>query len=133
MVNEGPTSRHVDRFDSLTGIRYLAAVLVVLHRLAPAPPAFANFLATVGDGAVTLFFVLSGFVLFHSNVDAAGAMKKTKRQFWVARLARIYPLYALSFVVAGPMVIATTVANIPASLRPAAVSRSMRCWCWCCC
>lgn len=52
---------------------------------------------------VNFFFLLSGFILVYTYVDPVGRMRLTPYDFWVARLARIYPVYLLGFVVAaGP-------------------------------
>ena len=55
--------------------------------------------------AVATFFVLSGFVLARSygNGDWHGARL---RRYAVARFARIYPVYALSFLLVAPFVVA---------------------------
>lgn len=88
-----------NRLDSLTGLRFFAAWLVVVHH-------FSNF-ATMpyiwrytGFGAtgVTFFFVLSGFVLTWSFVpsDTAG-------RFYWRRFARIWPLHAVTTLLALPV------------------------------
>ncbi|MCJ2033957.1 acyltransferase family protein [Methylobacterium sp. J-068] len=93
--------------EALTGVRYIAAALVVLHHFVPVSeatdPIVRNFLKVVGDGSVSVFFVLSGIVLFHSNVTLQGRLKKTKRHFWIARFARIYPVYALGILLIAPL------------------------------
>jgi peptidoglycan/LPS O-acetylase OafA/YrhL len=92
------------QLDSLTGMRFLAALLVVLHHTVSNPLAGARLvslpalrsLAAVGYTGVTFFFVLSGFVLAWSWSTG------TARVFFARRFARIYPLHlltwALSFV-----------------------------------
>lgn len=88
-----------NRLDSLTGLRFFAAWLVVVHH-------FSNF-ATLpyiwrytGFGAtgVTFFFVLSGFVLTWSFVpsDSPG-------RFYWRRFARIWPLHAATTLLALPV------------------------------
>lgn len=61
------------------------------------PAAWLNLVAR-GDSAVTGFFVLSGFVLAKTYLDADGNLRGTARAFWSARFARIYPIYALSLI-----------------------------------
>lgn len=82
----------------LTGIRYLAAATVVLYHFVPASSGWRWAWA---DGwlAVPFFFVLSGAVLVDASLPAlrAGHTIST-RQFLTRRLARIYPVYLLSFV-----------------------------------
>jgi peptidoglycan/LPS O-acetylase OafA/YrhL len=95
------------RLQALTGIRFVAARSVVafhyggphLERLA-AP---LGQLAAAGYLGVNLFFVLSGFVLVYTYPPApAGAERWSTRSFFVARFARIYPMYLASLVVALP-------------------------------
>lgn len=87
------------RLDSLTGLRFFAAWMVVVHH-------FANF-ATIpfvtryqGFGAtgVTFFFVLSGFVLTWSFVPG-----DTAPRFYWRRFARIWPLHAVTTLLALPV------------------------------
>lgn len=78
------------RLDSLTGLRWLAALAVFFTHLEVLAPSLVT-LTWVGGCGVALFFALSGFVLAWSApaVDTA-------RSFYRRRVARIYPLYAVS-------------------------------------
>lgn len=82
---------------SLTGIRGVAAVYVVLHHyligLAMTNPV-TTFLAH-GYLAVDLFFILSGFVmaLNYAHMFAAGWTLPSYLKFLGRRVARVYPLY----------------------------------------
>lgn len=83
---------------ALTGVRFLAALNVVLLHITPllvggAPLILARVIGN-GDVGVDLFFVLSGFILAYNYLDN-GAVDA--RPFWVARFARIYPAYLLAF------------------------------------
>lgn len=82
---------------ALTGLRFFAAFAVVLDH-AGLPEQIASMrLFNLGAEAVSLFFVLSGFVLaynYQSGFDKAG--------FYIARVARIYPAYLLGFLIALP-------------------------------
>lgn len=91
---------------ALTGVRYLLAIHVVLFHFSPAyeglPAAIANFLGS-GYVAVPMFFVLSGFVLAYTYGAPAHPAEPPRasldrRRFWVARFARIYPLYLMAFL-----------------------------------
>lgn len=53
-----------------------------------------------GASAVSLFFVLSGFVLAHSYLGYDGAFRGTFRRFWSARARRILPAYLLAYIAA---------------------------------
>ena len=60
--------------------------------------------ALVGSGyvGVSLFFVLSGFVLTYTYHDSLRDGTATRGAFVAARVARIYPVYLLSLLVALP-------------------------------
>jgi peptidoglycan/LPS O-acetylase OafA/YrhL len=79
------------RLDSLTGLRFLAALSVFgVHLLASFPGAPLGPLDHVfgqGSVGVSFFFILSGFVLTWSH-----RASDTKGLFWRRRFARIYPL-----------------------------------------
>jgi peptidoglycan/LPS O-acetylase OafA/YrhL len=81
----------------LTGLRFLAALGVLLFHfwsplLAEAPAALQNVVHG-GHVGVSLFFVLSGFILAYTYGNDEGRLTTSRRQFWVARFARVYPLY----------------------------------------
>jgi len=91
---------------ALTGLRFLAALHVVTYHLWrfdvwEVPPLLVRFVAT-GPVAVTLFFVLSGFVLTYSYAKGA-RLRASPRAFWRARFARVYPVYALALVLSAPV------------------------------
>jgi peptidoglycan/LPS O-acetylase OafA/YrhL len=99
--------------DSLTGLRFFAALYVVLfhNQIALATKHHASkALATfLGHGylAVSFFFVLSGFVLTYNYGDR---WRETSfRNFIVARFARIYPVYVLALILQLPYWHAATV------------------------
>jgi peptidoglycan/LPS O-acetylase OafA/YrhL len=85
----------VKSISSLTGLRFVAALLVfVSHYPKPIFP-----VGEQGYAGVTLFFVLSGFIIcinyfekFEKNLSSSLSL------FIVARFARIYPLYCLSIL-----------------------------------
>jgi peptidoglycan/LPS O-acetylase OafA/YrhL len=84
------------RINALTGLRILAAVAVFLsHALAPAfAPVRLNAFMAAGYNGVTVFFMLSGFVLAWNYSDRL--RRPSGRALWsffIARIARIYPLY----------------------------------------
>jgi peptidoglycan/LPS O-acetylase OafA/YrhL len=88
---------------SLTGLRFFAAFTVVmLHFGLPRGHGFARNIVLHGFVAVTLFFVLSGFILTYKYFDDSGNIRTSKYDFWVARFARIYPVYMLGFVLFAP-------------------------------
>jgi peptidoglycan/LPS O-acetylase OafA/YrhL len=96
------------RIDALTGLRFVAAVHVVLLHLTPSasvgrmPQALKNFFQT-GFLGVSLFFVLYGFILAYTYLPAeAGPGEIDRRKFWTARVARVYPVYVFGLLVSAP-------------------------------
>ncbi|KMO67189.1 acyltransferase family protein [Mycolicibacterium chlorophenolicum] len=94
------------RVDSLTGIRAVAALLVVLTHAAYTTGKYG--LGYVGlmfsrmEIGVPIFFVLSGFLLFGPwvNACAAGAPAPSVRRYAWHRVRRIMPAYAVTVVAA---------------------------------
>jgi len=89
---------------ALTGLRFFLALWVVVFHLVPATPGLAiawlpgapdavNCLLRTGYVAVTVFFVLSGFVLAYNYDLGAPWCGKQRRRFAIARFSRVYPAY----------------------------------------
>jgi peptidoglycan/LPS O-acetylase OafA/YrhL len=96
------------RLEALTGLRFLAAFHVVLFHAAlwerwPGPDSVRH-IASAGYVAVGLFFMLSGFVLTYTH---GGPDPVPRASFYAARFARIYPVYALSLLLALPFALRT--------------------------
>lgn len=93
---------HDDRkLPALTGLRFFAAFAVLLSHftyrgLVEAPQFFIDFLDG-GRTAVSLFFVLSGFILAYNYEMLTGTHER--RTFYVNRIARIFPVVLLSLAV----------------------------------
>src|SRR3954470_504363 len=83
---------------SLTSLRFFAALLVVLSHLPG---------STFSEGytGVTFFFILSGFILSHSYEDRLRTGATSRREFWIARIARVYPLHLLTLLAAVPLAV----------------------------
>lgn len=86
------------KLPALTGLRFLAASAVLIshfdHRsLISVPSALIDYLDG-GRTAVSLFFVLSGFILAYNYVDLSGKGDRVK--FYASRVARIYPVTLLA-------------------------------------
>lgn len=83
-------------FPALTGVRAIAAYMVFIHHFNP----YANnenhkrllYFFTEFNVGVTLFFVLSGFLIGYRYF---GFSKLDFKQYIVNRIARIYPMYFL--------------------------------------
>jgi peptidoglycan/LPS O-acetylase OafA/YrhL len=80
---------------ALTGVRAIAAIAVVLHhiRLPRTAPDPLHRLVDAGYIGVPLFFMLSGFVLAWNYSTLTPTAGKKVWRFYVARIARVMPLY----------------------------------------
>lgn len=94
----GRSGVRAPRLDSLTGLRFLAAAMVLVHHFANFVdvPALAWF--RFGATGVTFFFILSGFVLTWSFTPA-----DTLPRFYWRRAARIWPMHLVATVLAVPV------------------------------
>ena len=96
----GPVSGAV-HFGGFEALRALAASMVVLHHATSiAGPRRAGrllTLASVMDGGVALFFVLSGFLIYRPFVAALvdGRPVQSTAAFWWRRILRIFPAFWL--------------------------------------
>lgn len=91
----------------LTSLRFFAALhVVLLHNFYLSGYELPSFLArfvAVGHTSVTLFFILSGFILTY--VYARNKEQVEKNSFWQKRFARIYPLFVVALLLDAPRVI----------------------------
>ena len=98
-----PGVRRRPNLKALTSIRFFAALHVALYHLVR-PFSLWGPLAgamSVGYVGVSFFFVLSGFILTYSHAEEYESGRGSAKDFWVARLARIYPIYLLAMLFAG--------------------------------
>ena len=86
---------------ALTGIRTLLALSIVLFHFTP--PHLGLLYPFVDNGYVFVgvFFLISGYILTYNYADRAATLNK--RNFWVARFARLYPIYLLALIVSVKM------------------------------
>ena len=98
-----------------------------LAHLDSAPEWIRNFGGS-GYVSVSMFFVLSGFVLAYNYLDDAPLQV---RKLWVARFARIAPAYWTSMVIALPIWVYKVAAeqNVPLSLSNATASAFISFFC----
>src|ERR1700722_810770 len=81
---------------ALTGIRTLLALAIILFHFTPP---HLGILFPFVDNAyvfVGVFFLISGYVLTYNYADRAATL--VKREFWLARFSRLYPVYLLVLV-----------------------------------
>jgi peptidoglycan/LPS O-acetylase OafA/YrhL len=93
----------------LTSLRFFAALLVVFAHFGVLgiPPALSAIpllrhatqrIGDTGYVGVNFFFLLSGFILAYTYLLHDGRLRGSRRAFYVARFARIYPAYLLGFL-----------------------------------
>jgi peptidoglycan/LPS O-acetylase OafA/YrhL len=93
------------RLDGLTSLRFFACLAVVLYHYARdlvAGIPLVNGIVGLGFLGVSFFFVLSGFVLTVAYLPRSEDGAIDKRSFFVARIARIYPVYVLGLALSLP-------------------------------
>ncbi|OJA82901.1 hypothetical protein BGV71_14105 [Burkholderia ubonensis] len=86
------------KIDSLTSLRFFAAAAIALFHASITFPILAparQFALTQG---VAIFFVLSGFVLSHAHKSIAEPGETGR--FYASRIARIWPLHAITAMIA---------------------------------
>ncbi len=94
-----PTHTGVAKLHALTGLRFVAAAMIVVHHSRGAFGFAARGKQNWPlEAGVSFFFVLSGFILMHvyPALDRPGAV----RRFFAARIARVWPAHFLTFLIA---------------------------------
>ncbi len=95
-------------YRALTSLRFFAAIAIVVFHYAgkiegiAVLPAPAKALMNCVPLALCFFFALSGFVLSISYQGQIITYSKA-RAFWLARFARLYPAYLLSYLLFLPI------------------------------
>ncbi|HWV48248.1 MAG TPA: acyltransferase [Microbacterium sp.] len=100
MASPLPRPARTPRLDSLTGLRWWAALAVFffhIRNIVPLPGPVAE-IALYGNYGVAFFFILSGFVLTWSWRSSVGI-----GTFYWRRFARIYPLHLVTLLLAIPV------------------------------
>lgn len=92
------------QLDQITFTRFIAALSVVFFHYGQSVfPANVPFLfenVTAGPIAVGYFYVLSGFIMAiaYYQTDVNKQKPINKKKYWVARFARIYPVYLIALL-----------------------------------
>lgn len=84
----------------LTSLRFVFAMMVFAAHCYVIDPHFSHFLYKEGFVGVSFFFVLSGFIIAYNYQRKIQQKAVTKREFWVARFARVYPLHIATLLIA---------------------------------
>lgn len=81
---------------ALTGIRTLLALFILLFHFTPSGLGPLYPIIDNGYVFVSFFFLISGYILSYNYLDRPGRLNI--RDFWVARLSRLYPVYLVVLV-----------------------------------
>jgi peptidoglycan/LPS O-acetylase OafA/YrhL len=90
-------------FPSLGGLRVIAASMIFLSHYWQRFPLDSSLLKQVFiefHVGVSIFFVLSGFLIGYRYFNSYEYSWKWCKEFWIKRIIRIYPLYLILLVVA---------------------------------
>ena len=88
---------------SLTSLRLIFALMVFVSHCNIVSSDFDVPIFTEGYVGVSFFFVLSGFIISYSYDERFCVGSISKTDFWVARVARIYPLHCLMLFIAAAL------------------------------
>lgn len=93
---------------ALTGLRSLLAITILLFHFTPSGltwrshPSFTLYpIINIGYVFVSFFFLISGYILSYNYAGRPQPMNAP--DFWMARLSRLYPVYALTMLISIPM------------------------------
>ncbi len=109
----------------LTSFRFFAALAVFLYHIPYFSGAKGQFCVREGYVGVSFFFLLSGFILAYNYHEKFICLKKDKiRNFYTARIARIYPTHVLTFFASIPMLLGGNFyrVHIPGCVRISAIN-----------
>jgi peptidoglycan/LPS O-acetylase OafA/YrhL len=85
--------------NTLTSLRLFFALLVLVSHLEIMNKCFAKHLFLEGYVGVSFFFILSGFIIAYNYTDKVST-RDNKKDYYIARIARIYPLHLLTLFIA---------------------------------
>ena len=92
-----------ERLDSLTGLRFWAAMMVFANHMFFSFPQLntktwvCDIFSPLGIAGVCFFYVLSGFILTY--VYSSRGTKICLREFYLKRIARIWPLHLVTMLI----------------------------------
>ena len=89
-----------EMIDTLTSLRFIFALMVFGAHCYVVDSFFDVHGFKEGFVGVSFFFVLSGFIISYNYQEKLQERAISKRTFWVARVARVYPLHWLTLVLA---------------------------------
>lgn len=86
--------------NTLTSLRLIFAFMVFGAHCYVIDDIFSTHFFKEGFVGVSFFFVLSGFIIAYNYQKKLQEKEITRRRFWVARIARVYPLHWLTLFIA---------------------------------
>ncbi|MCK5725457.1 MAG: acyltransferase [Thiotrichaceae bacterium] len=90
------------QLDQITFTRFIAALTVVFfhygNQVFPLNIAILEPVLKAGPIAVNYFYLLSGFIMAFAYFKPEQQASFSAKKYWLARFARIYPVYALAFL-----------------------------------
>ncbi len=97
-----PATTRKPPLPALTGIRTLLAIFIILFHFTP--PHLGLLYPFIDNGYVFVgvFFLISGYVLTYNYADRGRSL--SKREFWLARISRLYPVYLFVLLISLSMV-----------------------------
>ena len=97
-----PATARKPPLPALTGIRTLLAIFIILFHFTP--PHLGLLYPFIDNGYifVGVFFLISGYVLTYNYADRGSNLDK--RQFWLARFSRLYPVYLFVLLISVRMI-----------------------------
>lgn len=111
----GPTKHKPQAIPSLTGIRGVAALWVLLFHIGQGIPGYSLLPWLTGSSfvdngfrGVDLFFILSGFIMMHVHAQDFTVLRyRALRDFVIMRCVRIYPAHLVALLLILAIVIAS--------------------------
>jgi peptidoglycan/LPS O-acetylase OafA/YrhL len=96
-----PATTRKPPLPALTGIRTLLAIFIILFHFTP--PHLGLLYPFIDNGYifVGVFFIISGYVLTYNYADRGKSL--SKREFWLARFSRLYPVYLFVLILSVSM------------------------------
>jgi peptidoglycan/LPS O-acetylase OafA/YrhL len=96
-----PATNRKPPLPALTGIRTLLAIFIILFHFTP--PHLGLLYPFIDNGYifVGVFFIISGYVLTYNYADRGKSL--SKREFWLARFSRLYPVYLFVLILSVSM------------------------------
>ncbi|MGL1934839.1 MAG: acyltransferase [Fibrobacterales bacterium] len=100
----------MQHLNALTSLRFVAALAVFLSHIGFIRNSGSELLTNLyntyfyeGYLGVGFFFILSGYILSYSYEKRLKSGEVSKKSFYIARIARIYPLHFITLIAALPL------------------------------